>query len=78
MLEQAWAALVLSSPSLSELSTPLPARDVPPVCVSAHPRGAEPSRKNATGSSTYRTGRSNTWGKQVPYNTMPTDGCCVG
>jgi hypothetical protein len=52
--EQAWAALVLSSPSLSQLSTPSPARDVLPmcVCVSVRLRGAQPSGTGAARSST--------------------------
>lgn len=76
--EQAWAALVLSSPSLSQLSTPSPARNVLPVCVSVHLRGAQPSRTDAARSSTCRTRRSGTWGKQGPYTTTPTGGRCGG
>src|SRR5437764_1208977 len=51
------AASVLSSPNPSRLSTPSPARDVPPMYVSIHPRGAQPSRTDAARSWTYRTRR---------------------
>lgn len=59
-------------------STPSPAHDLLPMCVSIRLRGAQPSHRGAARSWTCRTKRSSAWGMRGPCSTMPTDGRCTG